>query len=368
MGVPGATMWHGIGVLAAMAIAAALSACTALGGLRPASHDLTTAHTETVFVASTRDEGGLGAAPLTYAAYRVAVPPARQPGDEPQRPVLRIEPLDDFLTVEARRFQAAAEFGRAVTAEATAVRSGTTETLIFVHGFNTTLEESLVRLAQIGNDIDLPSAQILYAWPAQDRILAYLEDTARAAEARDGLIELLQTVATSRTQRIVLVGYSMGAAIVVDALAEMRARGSTGPFAKLDVVLLSPDLDLIQFRERARGIGSLPRPLVVYGSSRDLPLQMIARFVADGRPRLGALPDPNLLSDVEMTYIDVADVGHTGYGHFAVGSAPALIAAINAMDRPDLVDFAIGSAGAIPGATVSKYGSLAYITLPRMSN
>lgn len=350
-----------------MVIAAALSGCAAFAGLGTPAYGPNPPRTETVFVASTRAASGPGAEALTFAAYDVAIPPAREPGDEPHPPVLRVDRLRDFLMAGERRYTAA-EFSQAVNAEAAAVSNGPTEVLIFVHGFNTTFVESLVRVAQIGNDLDLPSAHVLYAWPAQDRILAYLDDTRRAAEARDGLIALLRAVAASRTQRIVLVGYSMGAAIVIDALTQMRATGLVGTFAKLDVVLLSPDLDLIDFRERAGGIGGLPRPLVVYGSSRDLPLQMIARFVGNGRPRLGALPDPNLLADFEMTYVDVADVGHTGYGHFAVGSAPALIAAINAMQRPDLVNFAIDTAGAIPGATVKTYGSLAYVTLPRIRN
>lgn len=348
-----------------MALAAVLTGCASVPGIKPGKTALAGPRTETVFVASTREGNGGDPAGLSYAVYDVAVPPSHRPGDEPNLPVVRVDPASDFLMAGERGFKSASSFRNAVAAEAISVSASPPEVLVFVHGFNTTLQKSLARMAQIGNDFDLPSAQVLYNWPTERRILAYLNDTRRAAEARDGLIELLRSLAASRTERIVLVGYSMGAAIVVDALARMREERQTGPFAKLDVVLLSPDMDLEQFRQRARGIGSLPRPLVVYGSHKDLPLQMVARFVADGRPRLGALPDPDLLSDIDMTYVDVADVAHTGYGHFAVASAPALLAAINAMPKPDLVGFATRAAGAIPGATVSRHGLMTYILLPK---
>jgi esterase/lipase superfamily enzyme len=353
-----------LAVLVVVALTIVLSGCVTVAGIRPGGADPATARTETVFVASTIGDRSGTSAELSYAAHHVAVPPAHRPGDEPGLPVIGIDPAADFLVAGTERFANATSFRDAVAAQASLVGASPSEVLVFVHGFNTTLLKSLARMAQIGNDFDLPSAQVLYAWPTERRLLAYVDDARRAADARDGLIALLHNLAASRAERIVLVGHSMGAAIVVDALVRMRKKRQTEPFDKLDVVLLSPDLDLEQFRRRARGIGSLPRPIVVYGSHRDMPLQMVARFLADDRPRLGALPDPDLLSDVDLTYVDVANVAHSGYGHFAVAGAPALIASINAMPKPDLVGFATGSASAIPGARVSRHGLMTYILLP----
>lgn len=343
--------------------ASALSGCASIGGLRPARAALPPPHTETIYVASTRGDTSTSAAPLSFASYDISVPPGHRPGDEPRD---AIDPANSFVEVGERRFASANAFARELADDARAAGNGSAEVVVFVHGFNTTFSESLARMAQLSNDFDLPAAPVLYAWPSDDRIGAYDADTERAIAARTGLRSLIGRLVASGTRRIVLVGYSMGAATVLHALGEMRAAGEARAFAGIDVVLLSPDLDIDEFRRLAGAIGKLPNQLVVFGSRDDLPLRMISALAHGGHPRLGALPDPELLADVSLTYVDVARVRQTGYGHIAVGDTPALIAAINAMRRPDLSGFATLRAAAIPGANTTRHGRMTYIMLPKM--
>lgn len=354
-------MWRGFASVAVILSASILSGCASVSGPRLAQAAPTPLKMETVFVASARGETATEFAPLSFARYEISVPPSHRPGDQPHG---GSDPRTEFQQVAEQRFETARSFARELGAEARVVGKGRDDVLVFVHGFNTTLNESLARLAQLSTDFDLPAAPLLYAWPSDQRITAYEADTERAVKASKGLKSLIDNLVAAGTGHVVLVGYSMGAETVLHALGEMRAAGDGGSIAKLDVVLLSPDADIDSLHELSTV--RLPRPVVVFGSHDDLPLKLVSALAHEGRPRLGALSDPSLLSDTALIYVDVANVRHTGFGHIAVGDTPALIAAINAMPRPDLTDFAIRRAAKIAGASVARHGRMTYVMLPEM--
>lgn len=357
-------MWRGFVGVAVILAASVLSGCASISIPKLAQAAPAPLNVETVFVASTRGETATKYAPLSFASYEISVPPSHRPGNQPRDISDGSNPRTEFLQIAEQRFDTARSFTRELGAEARAAGKGSGEVLVFVHGFNTTLNESLARLAQLSTDFNLSAAPLLYAWPSDRRISAYEADTERAVEASKGLRTLIRELVAAGTGRVILVGYSMGAATVLHALGEMQAAGEAGSFAKLDVVLLSPDVDLDSLRKLSTA--KLPRPLVVFGSRDDLPLKLVSALAHKGRPRLGALSNPSLLSEIELTYVDVANVRHTGFGHIAVGDTPALIAAINAMPRPDLAVFATGLAAEIPGASVTRHGRMTYVTLPEM--
>lgn len=346
----------------AAALAAGLASCASMAAIGPA-HVSSAVRSERVFVASTREGGGTDAAPLSYFLYEVSVPLSHRPGQDPRTTGPSAQLWKEFAIVEHRRFQSGVPFARSVAAEFD--RTGSSEILVFVHGFNTGYVRSIVRMAQLGADLELPAAQVLYAWPSGSRLSKYVQDTERAHAAAEGLGELLGTLSI-QADRIVVVGYSMGAATVVDAVKFLQASDRSETGDKFDIVLLAPDIDAGEFRKSADALNAVARSLVVYGSREDWPLKLVSDLLADGLPRLGALPNPEVLAEIEMTYVDVSNVAHLGLGHFAVASAPALISAINAMGKPDIVEFATQVAPNIPGSTVTRHGSMTYVVLPHL--
>jgi esterase/lipase superfamily enzyme len=355
-------------LLPAVLLLAVVAACSALGqrGVIKANLD-PAAETQTVFVASTRTRGPDGSwgrergERIIYSRHVVSVPPSRVAGQVPRFDIRLFDPTRDFVVTQSTDYESGAEFAHAVKAA-----SAADEAFIFVHGFNTNYSNSLYQMAQIGADIDVSGARILYVWPAQRRLSGYLRDTREAIAAGAGLIELVETLAGAGVRRIVLAGYSLGAVVVVEALRDLSARQSPALRRLGGVVMLSPDIDTLAFRRAAIAMGGLPQPFVVYGTPTDLALKAPAAVLGKGVPRLGTMTHPEVLADLQLIYVDVGYVRQVrANGHLPVVTAPSMIEEINAMDHPDMVRYAVdAAAGAVPGADVRRYGKLTYVTLP----
>lgn len=352
-----------------------LSGCTSFGGFaRPLPAITASPVTQSIFVASTRTiepDGTYGSgrsAELSYTEYEVSVPPDRLVGTVARAGFGKPNLSTDFAVTGGKRLAGAGAFGKAVVSQATGRYGGAAEALVYVHGFNSSFRDSVLQFAQIGNDLEIPAAKVLFAWPSEDKLFAYIHDLDSVAFARDGLERTLEDLAASGVKRIVVVGYSMGAALVVETLRQMKLAGSPQFFGKLGgVVLLSPDMDIDLFRLEAERMGTLPQPFVIYGSRDDPALNMFSRILMEDQPRLGAPPDPRLLAGLDLTFIDVRNVRRTPQtGHLVVATSPALIAAINDMPKADLVLYAQDAkAGKIPGATVERFGNMTSVVLPK---
>lgn len=352
----------------------ALAGCTSLGSLAMPAPARGVAVVQPIVVASARKlepDGSYGSgrsAELSYAAYEIRIPPSRRPGMVARSSIGKPNPSTEFSIVREEQLDGARSFQRAVVTQAAERYNGPAEVFVYVHGFNTSFEDSLFQLAQVGNDLEIPATKVLFAWPSEDELFAYIHDLDSVAFARDALERALEQLANSGVKRIVLVGYSMGAALVVETLRQMKLSGSPRFFGKLGgVVLLSPDMDVELFRVEAARMGTLPRPFVIYGSRDDTALNIFANLLTKDKPRLGALPDPRLLEGLDLTYIDVRNVSRTPQiGHLVVATSPSMIAAINDMPKADLVLYAQSAkAGKIPGASVERFGSMTSVVLPK---
>ncbi len=367
-------MLRSLGLVAAAFLVATLAGCSSLSGLVAAKAPVAYASTERVFVATARTPASLSSVraersdKLAYAAFDVGIPPTHEIGRTPQQSSVRPVFNQDFVLSEGESYTSPRGFGDAVNSYAASHYGAPTEAFVFVHGFNTSFVDGIYQLAQIGNDIKSPASMVLFSWPSNDRMTDYLHDVDSVAFARDGLEQLLNELAASGVKRITLVGYSMGAALVVETLRQMKLVGSTGFFSKLSgVVLLSPDMDIDVFRVDAERMGGLPQPFVIYSAPRDPALRVLSTYLTAQKPRLGSLPDPSALSGLDLVYVDVSNVPHYRQeGHLPVATSPNMIAQINALPRADLMAYArIAAAGGVPGAAVNRYGRLTYVTLPR---
>jgi esterase/lipase superfamily enzyme len=354
-------------------LTATLSGCGSMSGLvAPArAPDAADAgpRLQRVFVASSRAADVANDArsdTLTYMSYAVSVPPGHQTGRPPQQINFHPTAARDFVVDTGETYGSAASFDSAVASHARRAFGAPEEAFVFVHGFNTDFFESVYQLAQIGHDIAIPASMVLYAWPSNGHLFDYVHDLDSVAFARDGLERVLDDLAASGVKRITVVGYSMGAALVMETMRQMKLVGSPQFFAHLGgVVLLSPDMDIDLFRIEAERMGGLPQPFVIYGAPKDFALELVSRYLAANEPRLGSLPDPGVLAAFKLTYVDVTNVPHYRQpGHLPIATSPTIIDAINALPRADLVRYAqTAAAGGVPGANVTRYGNLTYVRL-----
>lgn len=288
-----------------------------------------------------------------FGRYVVAVPPGHQPGriDRP-RGRQPADPLRHFTLAEHQPLDAAG-FRRALAQALAGKPRHQREVAIFVHGFNTMFIEGVYRVAQLGNDLQLPGVLAHYSWPSLGAPLAYAHDRDSALFARDGLQGMIEAAAAAGAPRIVLIAHSMGSHLVMETLRQMALDGSLGRVPLGGVILISPDVDVDVFRSQAQRIGRLPRPFLIFTSQRDRILGLSARLT--GLPdRVGNLRDPARLAGLEVTLLDVSAFG-SGDGHFSVAESPALISLLSGIGAVDaaLSEDAAGNLPLIPGTILT---------------
>lgn len=286
---------------------------------------------EEIYIATSRAElsgpSAADIAPQYYLSYDMKALADRQPGQY----------IDQFVTTARRRIPTLNAFAREVISSSRE-RFGTGEVLVVVHGYNTTFWTSQMRATQLAVDLDIPAATVQFSWPNAHNLLAYGEDLGRAAQAQLALETLLVGLTRAGASRVVVIGHSMGADLVMETLAKMRRHGNGQFFARFGgAALLSPDMPMVEFKTTMRAIRA---PVVIYSSSTDWVLDLVARM-SDQQVRVGAVHDASAFGGLPLIVVDTANATHGGMvAHYAVGGQPGLLAMINAMAKPDLIGFA----------------------------
>jgi esterase/lipase superfamily enzyme len=325
-----------------MVVLAMLTACAQRGIIEVVPEAAAVGDVQTILVASSRDPSadgvGFSAKPgagLSFAEFAVSVPPDRKPGTVtlpgPGAPDAR----KDFLVVGATRIADRSAFIRAVNATVARQPPGQRDAFVFVHGFNTNFAEGLFRQAQMRKDFDTRAVSVQYSWPSAGSVRAYATDREAALLVRDDLEDLIALLNRTNVSRIVLLGHSMGAFIVMETVRQIAIRDGRRGFAKLQaVVLMAPDIDVNVFRNQARDLAASDLPVYVFTSSRDRALWLSA--VLRGTPdRLGSISDPARVADLPVTIIDLTDLEtqRSALNHFKVATSYTLISLFRGMSN-----------------------------------
>ena len=191
------------------------------------------------------------------------------------------------------------------------------EAFIFVHGYNNNFAEGLFRNAQIVHDYEIGSVPIYFSWASAASFTRYLYDRDSAIIARKGLAQTLELATKTKANGIVLVGHSMGAVVIMEALRTLSLEKRQDVLKRIKGVLLAaPDLDPDLFRSQIQDIDPLPKPFTIVVSRRDRALD-ISRRLAGGEPRIGSGHDIAFLQNKNVQVLDLSQVDSGGHSVFA---------------------------------------------------
>jgi len=163
-----------------------------------------------------------------------------------------------------------------------------------------------------------------YSWPRAAKPLNYAYDRDSVLFARDGFEALIAEVRAAGAQRIILVGHSVGSALIKLALRQI-AIAHPGSVVRdfVGATLISPYIDVDVFRSQVARIGALPKPFGMFISKRDRALTLSARLTGQ-KNRLGNVENLDQVADLEITVFGVTGFSQ-GAGHFTAGDTPAII-------------------------------------------
>lgn len=311
--------------------------------------------------------GNARATRLSLSRYDISVPPNHKPASiewSSTRPIdpansfatLAFAPLPDDALTARDPSSATPDVTSAVTANATsdatssvsssdtastagrpaAPESDDGRVLVFVHGYNNTYAESVLRMAQLMADNPSEGRAVLFAWPSDGTLSGYVADKDAVTYSREHLAQVLTMLAQDpRNREITLAAHSMGCWLTMESLLRLRLTGRDQVLERLDTVLLAaPDIDLDVFRAQASVVGRLKTPLTVLTSPDDRALQLSNRL-GGGRERLGGLDvhDPRiqaLADEYGIQLIDISNMAGTdslNHDRF-IGAAPTLKAVL----------------------------------------
>jgi len=179
--------------------------------------------------------------------------------------------------------------------------------LVFIHGFNVKFAEAARRTAQIAYDVGFNGAPVMFSWPSNGKLYAYISDREDIEWSIPHIEAFLQDlVDRAQPRRIHLITHSMGSEGTLRALYAMAIR--RGPDAEPvfeNVILAAPDFDAVIFSDQlAPAVRALARRWTVYASDKDAALNLSAslRFA----PRLGIpIPLADGVDTIDATGLEV---------------------------------------------------------------
>lgn len=302
-----------------------------------------------MFVASTRrgdrgsSERNLAEGTAHYSLLTISVPPGHRTGNIEMPTFGSPNPRNHFVLAQSRRL-GGETLAQDVATHVSGRVGSNRDVLIYVHGFNTSLQEAEFRLAQIVADGRFGGVPVLFTWPAQDGLLSYVSAKESATVSRDALTGMLNDLAAIPSiGRIHVLAHSMGAWLAMEALRESAIGNPRLLSGKLgNVMLAAPDIDFSVFRQQMAKIG--PQSNVsVFTSTGDRALSLSSRLVGE-RLRVGAI-DPNRPQDraeldrLGVKVYDLSSISDGWINHGAYATAPSVVRQIGAqLTRPRAED------------------------------
>jgi esterase/lipase superfamily enzyme len=288
-----------------------------------------------LFVASTRHGDGApekdGKAHFSLIA--VSMPPGHRAGAVERPSFGASDPRRHFMVADRSKMDEP-EFLGEIAAHVSGRVGISRDILLYVHGFNTNLEEARFRLAQITSDGRFSGVPILFTWNTRGGLFNYESDKESATVARDALEKLILDLShTPGVGRVHILAHSMGAWLTMESLRSISISGHPDLDGRLgDVMLAAPDIDLNVFRQQVARLD--PKHVSIFVASDDRALSLSSRIAGD-RPRLGALDPTNPRDKGELDRLgvavhDISGLSSDFVGHGAYAEAPTVVRQIGA--------------------------------------
>lgn len=333
---------HGARVLALLGLCLFLAACSRppeIVGVDNSARPVASVKDATrlkVFMATTRSATDVTGAffsserapELSLTSLTVSIPPTHVTGRIERPDSLPPDPATEFAIVDPTVFGGARGFVSALNRELARRAPEDRQVLLFVHGYNSTTTDALLRISQFAADTGFKGVPVLFSWASAGKVSRYVYDINSALVARRALLETAGTILQSNTRGLNIFAHSMGSLLTVEALVQAQLYGQRDARRRLDnVMLAAPDIDLDLFRSQMAYLPGDKSNFYVFVSQKDRILKF-SSLISGGVDRVGAA-DAAELEGTGVTVIDLSDVNDTDVAdHFKFAGSPEVVALI----------------------------------------
>lgn len=286
-----------------------------------------------IFIATTRQATGAEGVffsnerseELGLASVVVSIPPTHTPGKIERPNMLPPDPNRHFAIVDPTVYSSEAAFVASLDQQLLNLAAEDRNVLFYVHGYNTTLSDAILRLAQFTEDTEFDGVPVLLSWASAAKPLQYVYDINSALAARSDFLKAGEIVTRSSALQFDILAYSMGAFLTMEAIAQAELSGEFNPRRRIrNIVLAAPDIDTNVFRSQLEAITHENQKIFVLVSSDDSALS-ISKLISGGVDRVGAA-DTSELAQTGVTVFDLSKVTDSQSGsHAKFAASPEVV-------------------------------------------
>ncbi|WP_296436047.1 MULTISPECIES: alpha/beta hydrolase [unclassified Rhizobium] len=193
---------------------------------------------------------------------------------------------------------------------------------IFVHGFNNSFEQAVIRSAQIGYDLGLGQGIGLFSWPSKGNLLSYNADEAAAEASKYALAEFIEQFVRHSTQGSAnIIAHSMGCRCVLGAIEVLAAKQVPVEKYLNQVILAAADVDSAIMPHVGIYAVKHSTRTTSYISDRDKALKISGWL--HSFPRIGITPPTFVLQGMDTILVNNLNLGDFAHGY--VGTSRTIL-------------------------------------------
>ncbi len=273
-----------------------------------------------------------GRAPeLGLASVDVTIPPNHVLGDLERAKRLPPDPRTEFAIVDPTVYRTDAAFIAEIDRELVKRPPGKRRILLFVHGYNTSTTDAILRLGQFVEDTGFEGVPVLFTWASAGQLSRYVYDLNSALVARGSLIEMASILDRTRVESADIFAHSMGTLVTMEGIVDAEKLGRLDRRIPINhIVLAAPDIDIDLFRTHLSFLPEPVRQKIYVLASQDDGALRVSRLVAGGVPRVGAA-DTAELEQLGVTVIDLSSIrDEASSSHNKFASSPEVVQLVGA--------------------------------------
>lgn len=193
---------------------------------------------------------------------------------------------------------------------------------IFVHGFNNTFQNAVLRAAQIGYDLGIGQGMGLFSWPSLGLKRGYAADEATVESSKYHLAQFIEEfISNIPDGSINIIAHSMGCRCLLGSLEVLSGNGSNALKRINQTILAAADVDVDVMRHIGLHAVSNSSRTTSYVSDEDKALKVSGWL--HNYPRVGVMPPTFVLSGMDTVIVNNLDLG--GFSHGYVGTSRTIL-------------------------------------------